>query len=63
MESTFEVIRGSARARGLDRIYIHGEPEIEAAARHHREGVPVGAAVLAQLDRWSAILGVAPLPR
>jgi LDH2 family malate/lactate/ureidoglycolate dehydrogenase len=63
MESTFEVIRGSARASGRDRIYIHGEPEIEAAARHRREGIPVGTVVLAQLDRWAAILGVEPLPR
>jgi LDH2 family malate/lactate/ureidoglycolate dehydrogenase len=63
MEATFEVIRGSTRAPGLDRIYIHGEPEIEAAALHREEGIPVDAMVLAQLDRWAAILGVEPLPR
>jgi LDH2 family malate/lactate/ureidoglycolate dehydrogenase len=63
MESTFEVIRGSTRASGRDRIYIHGEPEIETGARHRREGIPVGTVVLAQLDRWAAILGVEPLPR
>jgi LDH2 family malate/lactate/ureidoglycolate dehydrogenase len=63
MEATFEVIRESSRSPGRDRIYIHGEPEAEAAARHRREGIPVGALVLAQLDRWAAILGVEPLPR
>jgi LDH2 family malate/lactate/ureidoglycolate dehydrogenase len=63
MEATFEVIRESARAPGMDRIYIHGEPEIEAAARHRGEGIPVDAAVLTQLDRWSELLGVEPLPR
>jgi LDH2 family malate/lactate/ureidoglycolate dehydrogenase len=63
MEATFEVIRESSRSPGRDRIYIHGEPEAEAAARHRREGIPVGAEVLAQLDRWAAILGVEPLPR
>jgi len=63
MECTFEVIRESSRSPGRDRIYIHGEPEAEAAARHRREGIPVGALVLAQLDRWAAILGVEPLPR
>lgn len=63
MESTFELIRGSARAPGMDRIYIHGEPEIEAVERHRREGIPVDAVVMAQLDRWAAILGVEPLPR
>lgn len=63
MEATFEVIRESSRSPGRDRIYIHGEPEAEAAARHRREGIPVGAGVLAQLDRWAAILGVGRLPR
>ncbi|HEX6147777.1 MAG TPA: Ldh family oxidoreductase [Acidimicrobiia bacterium] len=63
MEATFQEIRGSARAPGMDRIYIHGEPETEAAATHRREGIQVGAAVLEQLDRWAATLGVEPLPR
>jgi LDH2 family malate/lactate/ureidoglycolate dehydrogenase len=63
MEATFEVIRQSSRSPGRDRIYIHGEPEIEAAARHRQEGIPVGVGVLSQLDRWAAILGVEPLPR
>ena len=63
MEATFEVIRESSRSPGRDRIYIHGEPEAEAAARHRREGIPVGPGVVAQLDRWAGILGVEPLPR
>ena len=63
MEATFEVIRESSRVPGHDRIYVHGEPENEAAAIHRREGIPVGGAVLAQLDRWAAALGVEPLPR
>jgi len=63
MEATFEMIRESSRAPGHDRIYVHGEPEKEAAAIHCHEGIPVGGAVLAQLDRWAAALGVEPLPR
>jgi LDH2 family malate/lactate/ureidoglycolate dehydrogenase len=63
MEATFRLVRQSSRAPGHDRIYIHGEPETEAAAIHRREGIPVGVAVLEQLDRWAATLGVDPLPR
>jgi LDH2 family malate/lactate/ureidoglycolate dehydrogenase len=63
MESTFGMIRESAKTPGLDRIYIHGEPETEAAAIHRRDGIPVGTAVLEQLDRWAVTLGVEPLPR
>ena len=63
METTFRMIRESSRVPGHDRIYIHGEPEAEAAAINRREGIPVGAAVLAQLDRWAAALGVEALPR
>lgn len=63
MEATFQVIRKSSRAPGHDRIYIHGEPETEAAATHRQDGIPVGAAVLSQLDRWATTLGVEPLPR
>ena len=36
---------------------------VEAAAGHRKQGIPVGASVLTQLDRWAAILGVEPLPR
>jgi L-2-hydroxycarboxylate dehydrogenase (NAD+) len=61
MESTFELIRESAKAPGHDRIYIHGEPEAEAEATHRREGIPVSPAVMEQLDRWATRLQVEPL--
>jgi L-2-hydroxycarboxylate dehydrogenase (NAD+) len=63
MEATFELIRGSARASGQDRIYIHGEPEAEAEATQRRVGIPVSAAVMGQLDRWADTLAVEPMPR
>jgi LDH2 family malate/lactate/ureidoglycolate dehydrogenase len=63
MEATFEVIRGSTRAPGQDRIYIHGEPEAEAEAIQRRVGIPVSAAVMGQLDRWAETLAVEPMPR
>jgi len=61
MESTFELIRGSAKASGHDRIYIHGEPEAEAEQRHLRDGIPVSPAVMIQLGRWATRLDVEPL--
>jgi len=63
MEATFELIRGSARAPGQDRIYIHGEPETEAETTHRGQGIPVSAAVMEQLDRWAVALEVGPMPR
>jgi LDH2 family malate/lactate/ureidoglycolate dehydrogenase len=63
MEATFEIIRGSARTPGRDRIFIHGEPEAAAEALHRQDGIPVSATVLEQLDKWAVALGVAPLPR
>ena len=63
MEATFGLIRGSARAPGQDRIYIHGEPEAEAEAIHRQEGIPVPSVILEQLDRWATALGVEPMPR
>jgi L-2-hydroxycarboxylate dehydrogenase (NAD+) len=61
MEATFEVIRGSARASGQERIYIHGEPEVEAEAIHRREGITIAGPVAEQLDRWADVLGVEPI--
>jgi L-2-hydroxycarboxylate dehydrogenase (NAD+) len=61
MEATFELIRGSARAPGQDRIYIHGEPEAEAEALHRREGITIAPPVAKQLDRWADALGVEPI--
>jgi len=61
MESTFELIRGSGKAPGHDRIYIHGEPEAQAEQSHLRDGIPVSPAVMEQLDRWAIRLDVEPL--
>jgi LDH2 family malate/lactate/ureidoglycolate dehydrogenase len=61
MESTFAILRESAKAPGHDRIYIHGEPEAEAMETHLRDGVPVTPAVKEQLDRWAGLLDVDPV--
>ncbi len=63
MEATFDLIRGSSRVAGQDRIFIHGEPEAIAEETYRREGIPVSEAVMDQLDRWAAILEVEPIAR
>ena len=63
MEATFDLIRGSGRVEGQDRIFIHGEPEAIAEETYRREGIPVSEAVMDQLDRWAAVLDVEPIAR
>jgi LDH2 family malate/lactate/ureidoglycolate dehydrogenase len=63
MEATFDLIRGSPKAPGQDRIFIHGEPEAIAEQTNAEEGIPVGPAVMDRLDEWADRLGVEALPR
>ena len=42
VESILQGVRESAKAEGHDRIYIHGEKEIERRAKSMEEGVPAG---------------------
>ncbi|MEK6710929.1 MAG: Ldh family oxidoreductase [Nitrospinota bacterium] len=51
MQKTFERIRGSKKAEGHDRIYIHGEPEAIAEEENRRIGVPVTPAILEQMKK------------
>ena len=51
MTKLFETIRGSKKAPGHDRIYIHGEPESIAEEENKRIGVPITPAVLEQMQR------------
>ena len=55
-QQTFGHIRGSRKAPGQDRIYIHGEPEAIAEAENRRLGVPVTPPVLDQMRRMNARL-------
>ncbi|MEK6712244.1 MAG: Ldh family oxidoreductase, partial [Nitrospinota bacterium] len=58
MQRTFGHIRNSRKAPGHDRIYIHGEPEAIAEAENRRLGVPVTPAVLEQMRKLNARLGL-----
>ena len=51
MQKTFERIRGSRKAEGRDRIYIHGEPEAIAEEENRRIGVPVTPAIMEQMKK------------
>lgn len=53
MATTFDLIRGSGKEPGHDRIFIHGEPEDMAEEEHRRIGIPITPSVLEQLHRWN----------
>lgn len=58
MEDAYDVIRGSAKLPGHDRILIPGEPELMAEERHATEGLPVTPPVLDQLRAVDRELGL-----
>lgn len=49
MSRLLEEIRQSPKAEGCERIYTHGEKEIESAARLTREGIPVNEKTLGEM--------------
>lgn len=57
-------IRASARAEGRDRIYTHGEKELESRRLRRERGIPVNEKTLAELKEIASALGgrVAPFP-
>lgn len=58
MATTFDLIRGTMKAPGHDRIFIHGEPEAIAEERNRREGIAMTPVMLGQLETWGSRLGV-----
>lgn len=55
---TFETIRGARRDPAHERIYIHGEPEAEAALENAGLGVAVTPTLRAQLLDWTHRAGL-----
>ncbi len=49
MDELQALIKAAPKADGRERIYIHGEKEIEAMERNQREGISLNAQVLAEL--------------
>lgn len=54
-------LRAVSKLAGQERIYIPGEKEYEAERRHLSEGVPVNAAVAADLRALANELAIAPV--
>jgi LDH2 family malate/lactate/ureidoglycolate dehydrogenase len=51
-------LKNAPKAKGQDRIYVHGEKEFEEAERRSRAGIPLDPRVLAELEEIAAELGV-----
>jgi LDH2 family malate/lactate/ureidoglycolate dehydrogenase len=56
-------VLGSRTAAGVERVVLPGRLEHERAVLAAREGVPVDATVLAELERVAAEVGVELAPR
>lgn len=61
MDAYLKKLRALPKLDGQERIYIPGEKEYEAEARHRREGVPVNHSVAADLRALAGELEIAPV--
>ncbi|SCJ65825.1 Ureidoglycolate dehydrogenase [uncultured Clostridium sp.] len=53
-----EELRSSPKAKGQDRIYIHGEKELESMGKKQTEGLPVNDKTLSEMRRIGAEMGL-----
>ncbi len=58
MDELQALIKTAPKADGRERIYIHGEKEIEAMERNRREGISLNAQVLTELRALGQQFGV-----
>jgi LDH2 family malate/lactate/ureidoglycolate dehydrogenase len=63
VDAAIRQLHRARRAPGVDRIYAPGELEFATEAAYRRDGIPLNAVTLADLDRTAQELGVAPPPR
>jgi LDH2 family malate/lactate/ureidoglycolate dehydrogenase len=54
-------LRDSDRLPGVDRIWLPGEQSFERRRRYCKSGIPMPAALVAELDTLAKELGIAPL--
>ena len=62
MSTLLQELRDSPKAEGCDRIYTHGEKEVESEARIKQEGVPVNPKTLNEMRMIASKLGVDESP-
>ncbi len=58
MDNIIQTLKGSAKAEGQDRIFIHGEKEFEMANERMRKGIPLHSKVVRDLREIGEELGV-----
>jgi len=58
MDALLTTLKGSPKAAGEERIYIHGEKEFENAERAAKEGIPLSQATVTTLEKASSEFGV-----
>lgn len=61
VEYILKEVRGSAKSQGQDRIYIHGEKEIERRAKSMVDGVPLDEAEWKMMDDYAEKFGLEKL--
>jgi LDH2 family malate/lactate/ureidoglycolate dehydrogenase len=54
VEGILQGVRNSAKAEGHDRIYIHGEKEVERRAKSMVEGVTIDEGEIKMLEEYAA---------
>ena len=58
MSTLLQELRDSPKADGQERIYTHGEKELECAARYMKDGIPVNEKTLVEMREIAAELGI-----
>jgi L-2-hydroxycarboxylate dehydrogenase (NAD+) len=58
MDDLIRRLKGSARAEGQDRIYVHGEKEFELEEKYRKEGIPLFYKVYDDLKAIAGEIGV-----
>lgn len=61
LDRLIEDVCGAEPAEGVERVLVPGQLEHELRARRLSEGIPLAAAIWAELVRYAEELGVAPL--
>jgi L-2-hydroxycarboxylate dehydrogenase (NAD+) len=58
MDDIIRRLKGSAKAEGAERIYIHGEKEFEEEEHRRREGIPLHPKTVATMQQIAGELGM-----